>query len=319
MLNPLNKNIFENDMNRIKKENKNKKRLIIKSTTVVYSSDSSNKKKNNNKRRSLSQIILPNYERSTYENETDFRNISIQKINESNAQSNCNSFNISSTVQKMNEKKLINERLTYHNNIKNTKISKELSWRGNVISLEKVLIEKVRNMKEDSIKGIYDLKKVILIQSYYRRHFCRKNLYNKLIGFYKTIAACQKLNNILFTYIQKLFFKVINSINKFRKHKYFISIKEYKLLMELHNKNIFDVKDLIKYFSTLFKQFNINIHNYNKNNTKNNQKNIENNNNKSQDNNVYNKNDSLSLSDEISHELNIMTNNSFNTINSIYK
>ncbi len=38
-----------------------------------------------------------------------------------------------------------------------------------------------------------------------------------------------------------------------------IDEKVYKLLMELHNKNIFTVKDLINYFSNLFKQFNINI------------------------------------------------------------
>ena len=39
MFNPLNKNIFVNDVNQIKKVNKNKKRLI-----VVYSFDISNKK-----------------------------------------------------------------------------------------------------------------------------------------------------------------------------------------------------------------------------------------------------------------------------------
>ena len=114
-------------------------------------------------------------------------------------------------------------------------------------------------MKEDSIKGIYDSKKVILIQSFYRMHFFRKKLYNILIDFYKKNAFCQKMNNILFIYIQKIFLEVINSIINFRKHKYFISIKVYKLLMELHNKNIFTVKDLINYFSNLFKQFNINI------------------------------------------------------------
>ncbi len=64
----------------------------------------------------------------------------------------------------------------YHNvNIKNKKINKGLSWRGNVISLEKVLIEKVRNMKEYSIKGIYNSKKVILTQSFYRIYFFRKS------------------------------------------------------------------------------------------------------------------------------------------------
>ena len=85
------------------------------------------------------------------------------------------------------------------------------------------------------------------------------------------------MNNILFIYIQKIYLEVINSIIQFRKHKYYISIKEYKLLMELHNKNIFTVKDLINYFSNLFQQFNININNYNKTNNKNNQNNIENN------------------------------------------
>ena len=90
-------------------------------------------------------------------------------------------------------------------------------------------------------------------------HFFRKKLYNILIDFYKKNAFCQKMNNILFIYIQKIFLEGINSIINFRKHKYFISIKVYKLLMELHNKNIFTVKDLINYFSNLFKQFNINI------------------------------------------------------------
>ena len=44
MFNPLNKNIFVNDVNQIKKVNKNKKRLIISSSIVVYSFDISNKK-----------------------------------------------------------------------------------------------------------------------------------------------------------------------------------------------------------------------------------------------------------------------------------
>ena len=302
------------------KSKKNKKRLIISSSTVFYSFDTSNKKKISNKRRSFSQIILPNYEKSTNSMENDFRNnISMQKINETNSLPNCNSLNISNIDKTINEKKIINEKLLYHNvNIKNKKINKGLSWRGNVINLEKVLIEKVRNMKEDSIKGIYDSKKVILIQSFYRMHFFRKKLYNILIDFYKKNAACQKINNILFIYIQKIFLEVINSIIKFRKHKYFISIKEYKLLMELHNKNIFTVKDLINYFSNLFQQFNININNYNKTNNKNNQNNFENNI-KSQNNNIYNKIDSLSLSNEISLELNINPDNSFNTLNSLYK
>lgn len=45
MFNPLNKNIFVNEVNQIKKVNKNKKRLIISSSIVVYSFDISNKKK----------------------------------------------------------------------------------------------------------------------------------------------------------------------------------------------------------------------------------------------------------------------------------
>ena len=88
------------------KSKKNKKRLIISSSTVVYSFDTSNKKKISNKRRSLSQIILPNYEKSTNSMENDFRNnISMQKINETNSLPNCNSLNISNIDNNINEKK----------------------------------------------------------------------------------------------------------------------------------------------------------------------------------------------------------------------
>ena len=324
MLDHPQKSILVNDKNPINKINKKKKRLIIKSTTVLYSFDTQNKKKIKNKRRSLSQIILPGYEKSTNEIENNFINISMEKINESNTKSNSNTLNISNIDKNKNEKKLINEILSFHNNYKvknkNKKINKSSSWRGTVINLENLLIEKVRNIKEDSIKGIYDINKIILIQSFYRRYNCRKNIYNKLMSFYKQNAASQKLYNILFLYIHKLFNNVINDIKEFRKHKYYISKKEYKLLIELHNKNIFNVKDLINYFSNLFKQFNININNNNfsKNNKNNNINNIENNN-QSKNKNVSNKNESLSLSNDISLELNNITINSFNTENSIYK
>ena len=68
----------------------------------------------------------------------------MEKINESNTKSNSNTLNISNIDKNKNEKKLINEILSFHNNYnvknKNKKINKSSSWRGTVINLENLLI-----------------------------------------------------------------------------------------------------------------------------------------------------------------------------------
>ena len=253
------KSVLINDIYPLKKLNTHKKRLIV-SSTVVYKLDSLNKKKDG-RRRSLSQIIIPEINQN-FNDESNQNPIIDDPIDQTKSNSKNEKNNISRSLKKNRNKKNLNKSTSYSNmersyikyNKKYVKINRNASWRNNVIQLEKFSINQVKKPYESFIKENYDMKKIILIQSFFRMYNFRKLLYSDLMKYYTRATACKKLNNILFVNIKNLVFRVLHLISKFKKHKYFINKKEYDLLMELHKTNIFCIKDLVNYFNDLLKK-----------------------------------------------------------------
>ena len=253
------KSVLINDIYPLKKLNTHKKRLIV-ASTVVYKLNSSNKKKDDH-RRSLSQIIIPEINQN-FNDESNQNPIIDDPIDQTKSNSKNEKNNISRSLKKNRNKKNLNKSTSYSNmersyikyNKKYVKINRNAFWRNNVIQLEKFSINQVKKPYESFIKENYDIKKIILIQSFFRMYNFRKLLYSDLMKYYTRATACKKLNNILFVNIKNLVFRVLHLISKFKKHKYFINKKEYDLLMELHKNNIFCIKDLVNYFNDLLKK-----------------------------------------------------------------
>ncbi len=253
------KSVLINDIYPLKNLNTHKKRLIV-ASTVIYKLNSSNKKKDGH-RRSLSQIIIPEMNQN-FNDESNQNPIRYELIDQTKSNSKNEKNNISRSLKKNRNKKNLNKSTSYSNmersyikyNKKYVKINRNAFWRNNVIQLEKFSINQVKKPYESLIKENYDMKKIILIQSFFRMYNFRKLLYSDLMKYYTRATACKKLNNILFVNIKNLVFRVLHLISKFKKHKYFINKKEYDLLMELHKNNIFCIKDLVNYFNDLLKK-----------------------------------------------------------------
>ena len=96
-----------------------------------------------------------------------------------------------------------------------------------------------------------NFRKIILIQSFFRRYIIRRNIYRQLIKYYYHNSATLKLINIIVNSLKNIFCEVIENIYLSRNHKYYLNIKEYELLVELHKRNIFNKKDWINYFNKL--------------------------------------------------------------------
>ncbi len=253
------KSVLINDIYPLKNLNTHKKRLIV-ASTVIYKLNSSNKKKDGH-RRSLSQIIIPEMNQN-FNDESNQNPIRYELIDQTKSKTKNEKNNISRSLKKNRNKKNLNKSTSYSNmersyikyNKKYVKINRNAFWRNNVIQLEKFSINQVKKPYESLIKENYDMKKIILIQSFFRMYNFRKLLYSDLMKYYTRATACKKLNNILFVNIKNLVFRVLHLISKFKKHKYFINKKEYDLLMELHKNNIFCIKDLVNYFNDLLKK-----------------------------------------------------------------
>ncbi len=253
------KSVLINDIYPLKNLNTHKKRLIV-ASTVIYKLNSSNKKKDGH-RRSLSQIIIPEMNQN-FNDESNQNPIIDDPIDQTKSNSKNEKNNISRSLKKNRNKKNLNKSTSYSNmersyikyNKKYVKINRNASWRNNVIQLEKFSLNQLKKPYESFIKENYDMKKIILIQSFFRMYNFRKLLYSDLMKYYTRATACKKLNNILFVNIKNLVFRVLHLISKFKKHKYFINKKEYDLLMELHKNNIFCIKDLVNYFNDLLKK-----------------------------------------------------------------
>ena len=96
-----------------------------------------------------------------------------------------------------------------------------------------------------------NLKKIILIQSFFRRFLIRKLIFNQLIKYFKQNNAVLNMKNILIGIFKKIFFKLIELIKLRKNAKYYINYKEYELLIELHRRNIYSKNDWIIYFNKL--------------------------------------------------------------------
>ena len=92
------------------------------------------------------------------------------------------------------------------------------------------------------------MKSVILIQSFIRMFFLRKNLYDYIKSAYKLEAGIIHLDNYMRN-IREYYFKyALYYITNHEKGKYYISKKEYKLLMDLKRRKINNVDQLNKFF-----------------------------------------------------------------------
>ena len=94
-------------------------------------------------------------------------------------------------------------------------------------------------------------KKIISIQSFFRRYIIRRNIYNQLMKYFYHNNGALKIINILVNSLKNIFYEVIENIYLSRNYKYYVNIKEYELLEELHKRNIFTKKDWINYFNNL--------------------------------------------------------------------
>lgn len=267
----IRKNVLINDIDPMKKTNINKKRLIISSSVVYYFDKPNNNKKKVIHRRNLSDFILPdsnNISQNTFANEI-LSESKTQSEFVSNSTSYYNYNDDSSNTNYRKKSRSYDKNICYIKyNKKLNKLNQYSSWRVPVIELDKLSIDYIKKFKEkkkEVEKEMYNIKKVIIIQSFFRMYRLRKNIFDNLMNFYKKGAAGSKIFNIVLNYCKNLFSNVIRNIKLFRKHKYYINKEENELLIELHNSNIYNIKDVINFFNNLLKLGNIDISNINNN------------------------------------------------------
>ena len=98
------------------------------------------------------------------------------------------------------------------------------------------------------------MKNVVLIQSFVRMFLLRKKLYDYIKTVYKLEAAAIHLDNYMRN-IREYYLKfAMYLISKHIKGKYFVSKREYKLLMDLKRRKINSKEQLDKFFVWLAKE-----------------------------------------------------------------
>ena len=97
------------------------------------------------------------------------------------------------------------------------------------------------------------LKKIILIQSFFRRFLIRNLVFNQLISYYNQKCGILKMKNVLSGILKNIFLMIIDLIELRKDAKYYLNHKEYELLIELHKRKIYSKNDWIIYFNKLIK------------------------------------------------------------------
>ena len=137
-------------------------------------------------------------------------------------------------------------------NLNKTNLNYTLSpWRSMSIGFNEFSLSTKRINYSYIPESQENFRKIILIQSFFRRYIIRRNIYRQLIKYYYHNSATLKLINIIVNSLKNIFCEVIENIYLSRNHKYYLNIKEYELLVELHKRNIFNKKDWINYFNKL--------------------------------------------------------------------
>ena len=137
-------------------------------------------------------------------------------------------------------------------NLNKTNLNYTLSpWRSMSIGFNEFSLSTKRINYSYIPESQENFRKIILIQSFFRRYIIRRNIYRQLIKYYYHNSATLKLKNIIVNSLKNIFCEVIENIYLSRNHKYYLNIKEYELLVELHKRNIFNKKDWINYFNKL--------------------------------------------------------------------
>lgn len=92
------------------------------------------------------------------------------------------------------------------------------------------------------------INKIILIQSFLRKFFLRKKVYNMIYKYYVSQNLLQKFIKASERNVLEIKRFCFCAIKGYRKRKYFINPKEKLLLDELRRKKIKNINDLKKYF-----------------------------------------------------------------------
>ena len=98
------------------------------------------------------------------------------------------------------------------------------------------------------------MKNVVLIQSFVRMFLLRKKLYDYIKSVYKLEAGVVHLDNYMRNIREYNLKSALYLISRHIKGKYFVSKKEYELLMDLKRRKIYSKEQLDKFFIWLSKE-----------------------------------------------------------------
>ena len=138
-------------------------------------------------------------------------------------------------------------------NNENKKVYSTSHWRSMSIGFNDFNLSNKKIDCSNYLENENYLKKIILIQSFFRRFLIRNLVFNQLINYYNQKCGILKMKNVLSGILKNIFLMIIDLIELRKDAKYYLNHKEYELLIELHKRKIYSKNDWIIYFNKLIK------------------------------------------------------------------